>query len=72
MKEDIRRMRAAASPHQHQHWKGEREAASTPAYAVEGSVVKLDGKVVYDAGSNSAAWTWVERHTVAKRYGQQP
>jgi hypothetical protein len=69
MKERTRQMRQAAGPHQHQHWKAEREAASTPAYVVEGGVVKLDGKIVFNGGSNAEAWRWIDRHTVAKRYG---
>jgi hypothetical protein len=69
MKDSTRRMRAAASPRKRKHWQAEREKAATPAYTVVGGVVKLDGKVVFDGGSNAAAWAWIDRHTVAKRYG---
>jgi hypothetical protein len=69
MKDSTRRMRAAASPHKRKHWQAEREKAAAPEYTVQGGMVKLDGKVIHAAGSNAAAWAWIDRHTVAKRYG---
>jgi hypothetical protein len=49
-------------------------AASTPAYTVDdadGAWYVTDGpnRVAGPFDSSSRAWSWIDRHTVARRYG---
>jgi hypothetical protein len=58
-----------------QHWQASRELASTPAYTVQETDggqyhVVNDGRHVAGPFSNAEAWRWIERNTVARRYGQ--
>jgi hypothetical protein len=68
-------MQRAASKPKRQHWQASREAASTPAYTVQETDggryhVVNGGSCVAGPFSNAEAWRWIERNTVARRYGQ--
>jgi hypothetical protein len=73
-KGELKRMLRAANKHKHRRWKAVREMASTPAYTVHdaaGHHYVHDGdNRVAGPFSNADAWRWIERHTVARRYGQ--
>ena len=69
-----RRFQKAASPHKRQHWRMQRAAASTSAYTVDeadGAWYVTDGRtrVLGPFDSSSRAWSWIDRKTVARRYG---
>jgi len=68
-----RRMNQAASKHRRAHWHAEREAASSP-YEIEEAdgarhVTEAGARVAGPFASNAEAWSWIDRHSVARRYG---
>ena len=61
-----------AGRHLREYWRGEREQESTPAYAIEERgaswfVVVAGEDVAGPLATNSAAWRWIDRHSVARR-----
>ena len=73
MSKSWRRMNKAASKHRRAHWNAEREAASTPYEIEEGHgawhVTEARARVAGPFASNAEAWSWIDRHSVARRYG---
>jgi len=68
-------MQRTANKHKRKYWQAEREAAATPAYTVAETGggqwhVVNGGSPVAGPFSNAEAWRWIERNTVARRYGQ--
>jgi hypothetical protein len=69
-----KRMNKAANKHKRAHWRAEREIASSPSYTVNEAdgvchVVVGDQSVAGPFANNAEAWGWIDRHTVARRYG---
>jgi hypothetical protein len=68
-----KRLQQAANKHRRVRWRADREVASTPSYKVNEADgvchIVLGEEVVAGPFSNAEAWRWIDRNTVARRYG---